>query len=124
MAAVAWQASVILVVAVLVGGPLGVAAGHWTWAAFASSLGAVPVTVVPLPALLAAFLALLVAGNLLAAGPGAVAARTRPCSGPNRAAGKLAPSVADRMGPWNPSTARLVSCWKPTGSRPCCGSPP
>jgi hypothetical protein len=80
MAAVAWQASVILVVAVLVGGPLGVAAGHWAWAAFASSLGAVPVTVVPLPALLAAFLALLVAGNLLAAGPGAVAARTRPAA--------------------------------------------
>ena len=80
MAAVAWQASVILVVAVLVGGPLGVAAGHWAWAAFASSLGAVPVTVVPLPALLAAFLALLVAGNLLAAGPGAAAARTRPAA--------------------------------------------
>ena len=76
MAAVARQTSMILVVAVLAGGPLGVAAGHWAWAAFASSLGAVPVTVVPLPALLAGFLALLAAGNLLAAGPGAVAART------------------------------------------------
>jgi hypothetical protein len=37
---------------------------------------------------------------------------------------KLVPSVPDRMGPWNPSTARSLSCWKPTGSRPCCGSPP
>jgi FtsX-like permease family len=80
MAAVAWQASVILVVAGLVGVPLGVAAGHWAWAAFATSLGAVPVTVVPVPALLAGFLALLAAGNLLAAGPGAVAARTPPAA--------------------------------------------
>jgi hypothetical protein len=63
----------------LVSGQPGVT-GHWAWAAFASSLGAVPVTVVPLPALLAALLALLVAGNLLAAGPGAVTARTRPAA--------------------------------------------
>jgi hypothetical protein len=80
MAAVAWQASVILVVATLIGVPLGVAAGHWEWGAFATSLGAVPVTVVPVPALLAGFGVLLVAGNLLAAGPGAVAARTPPAA--------------------------------------------
>jgi hypothetical protein len=80
MAAVAWQASVILVVAGLAGVPLGVAAGHWAWAAFATSLGAVPVTVVPVPALLAGFNVLLAAGNLLAAGPGAVAARTPPAA--------------------------------------------
>ena len=78
MAAVAWQASVILAVAGLAGVPLGVAVGHWAWAAFATSLGAVPVTVVPLPALLAWFVVLVVTGNLLAAGPGAVAARTPP----------------------------------------------
>lgn len=70
----------ILVVARLVGVPLGAAAGHWAWAAFATSLGAVPVTVVPVPALLAGLLALLVAGNLLAAGPGAIAARTPPAA--------------------------------------------
>ena len=95
MAAVAWQASVIIVVAVLVGGPLGVAAGHWAWAAFASSLGAVPVTVVPLPALLAAFLALLVAETCWPPAP--VRSRPgpgpRPCSGPNSAAGKQAGAV-------------------------------
>jgi ABC-type lipoprotein release transport system permease subunit len=79
-AAVAWQASVILAVAGLAGIPLGVAAGHWAWAAFATSLGAVPVTVVPVAALLAGFVALLVTGNLLAAVPGAVAARTRPAA--------------------------------------------
>jgi hypothetical protein len=80
MAAVAWQASVILAVAALIGVPLGVAAGHWAWAAFATSLGAVPATVVPAPALLAGIVVLLVAGNLLAAGPGAVAARTPPAA--------------------------------------------
>ena len=78
MAAVAWQASLILGVAGVAGVPLGVAAGHWAWAAFATSLGAVPVAVVPVPALLAGFAVLLVAGNLLAAVPGAVAARTPP----------------------------------------------
>jgi len=80
MAAVAWQASVILAIAGLAGVPLGVAAGHWAWAAFATSLGAVPVTVVPVLALLAGLVVLLVAGNLLAAGPGAVAARTPPAA--------------------------------------------
>jgi ABC-type antimicrobial peptide transport system permease subunit len=80
MAAVAWQASVILVIAALIGVPLGVAVGHWAWRAFATSLGAVPVTVVPVPALLAGIVVLLVAGNLLAAGPGAVAARTPPAA--------------------------------------------
>jgi hypothetical protein len=71
---------VILAVAALIGVPLGVAAGHWAWAAFATSLGAVPATVVPAPALLAGIVVLLVAGNLLAAGPGAVAARTPPAA--------------------------------------------
>ncbi len=80
MAAVGWQASVILVVAALLGVPLGAAAGHWAWAAFVTSLGAVPVTVVPVPALLAGIGVLLVAGNLLAAVPGAVAARTPPAA--------------------------------------------
>jgi putative ABC transport system permease protein len=80
MAAVAWQASVILVIGALLGVPLGAAAGHWAWAAFATSLGAVPVTVVPVLALLAGFVVLLGAGNLLAADPGAVAARTPPAA--------------------------------------------
>jgi putative ABC transport system permease protein len=80
MAAVAWQASVILTIAALIGVPLGVTAGHWAWGAFATSLGAVPVTVVPVPALLAGIVVLLLAGNLLAAGPGAVAARTPPAA--------------------------------------------
>jgi len=42
-ATVAWQASTILVIAALAGVPLGVAAGHWAWASFATTVGFVPV---------------------------------------------------------------------------------
>ena len=51
--AIAWQATIILLVAVIVGVPLGIAAGRWAWTSFAASLGVVPVTVVPGQALLA-----------------------------------------------------------------------
>jgi ABC-type dipeptide/oligopeptide/nickel transport system permease component len=77
---VAWQASSILLLAVLAGMPLGVAGGRWAWSSFASSLGVVPVTVIPAPALLAGALVLLIAGNLLTALPATVAARTRPAA--------------------------------------------
>lgn len=79
-ATVAWQASTILVIAALAGVPLGVAAGHWAWASFATTVGFVPVTVIPVPALLLGLIALLTAGNLLAAVPAAVAARTPPAA--------------------------------------------
>jgi hypothetical protein len=79
-AVIAWQTNVILLAAVLVGVPLGAVAGRWAWTGFAASLGVVPVTVVPGVALLAGFIALLVAGNLLTAFPASVAARTRPAA--------------------------------------------
>ena len=75
--AIAWQATIILLVAIIVGVPLGIAAGRWAWTSFAASLGVVPVTVIPGQALLAGFIGLLVAGNLLTAIPASVAARTR-----------------------------------------------
>jgi putative ABC transport system permease protein len=75
-AVVAWQTSVILFVATLIGVPLGIAAGRWSWISFAGSLGVVPATVTPLAALLVGVVVLLLAGNLLAAVPAAVAART------------------------------------------------
>jgi hypothetical protein len=46
----------------------------------AASLGVIPVTVVPVLALLAGFLGLLAAGNLLTAVPAAVAVRTPPAA--------------------------------------------
>jgi len=75
-AIVAWQTTLTLVVAIAVGVPLGIAGGHWAWQSFAGSLGVLPDTVVPVLLLAAGCAALLVTGNLLAAGPAAVAART------------------------------------------------
>jgi hypothetical protein len=77
---VAWQTSVILIIAALIGVPLGVAAGRWTWTAFANSIGVVPATVVPATAMVLGLLGLLAAGNLLAAWPAAVAARITPAA--------------------------------------------
>lgn len=75
-AIVASQTSTILVVAILAGIPLGIAAGQWAWTAFANEIGVVPAPVVPAGAVALGGLMLLVAGNLLAAWPAAVAART------------------------------------------------
>jgi len=75
-AVVAWQTSVILLVAVVIGVPLGIAAGRLSWISFANSLGVVPATATPVPALLLGLVILLLAGNLLAALPGTLAART------------------------------------------------
>jgi hypothetical protein len=75
---VAWQTTLTLLIAVVLGGPLGVVAGRWGWRAFAGSLGVAPVTDVPLLAVFGLLAALVLAGNLLAAVPAAVAARTQP----------------------------------------------
>jgi predicted lysophospholipase L1 biosynthesis ABC-type transport system permease subunit len=75
---IAWQTTLTLLIAIVVGLPLGIAAGRWAWHAFAGSIGAVPVTEIPLLALILGLAALAVAGNLLTAVPAAIAARTRP----------------------------------------------
>jgi hypothetical protein len=79
-AVIAWQASLILIIAALAGVPLGLAAGRWAWTSFASSIGGVPVTSVPVLTLILGFVGLLAAGNLLTAAPAIVAARTAPAS--------------------------------------------
>jgi putative ABC transport system permease protein len=79
-AIVAWQTSIILTVAAVIGGPVGVAVGRWAWVSFANSLGVLPVTDTPLLALLLGLAVLLLAGNLLAAGPARIAARTSPAA--------------------------------------------
>ncbi len=72
---VGWQTSVILIIASFISVPLGIADGRWAWAAFAGSLGVVPTTVIPAPALVIGLCCLLAAGNLLSAAPASVAAR-------------------------------------------------
>lgn len=68
-------------IAVGVGGPLGIIGGRLAWHGFARSLGVVPVVVVPVFVLVLGLAALVATGNLLAAVPAAVAARTRPAAG-------------------------------------------
>ena len=77
-AVIAWQTTLTLLIAVLIGGPLGIIGGRLAWRAFAGSLGVVPLVEVPLPALVGGLAVLIVVGNLLAALPATVAAQTRP----------------------------------------------
>jgi hypothetical protein len=78
---IAWQTTLTLLIAIVIGGPLGIAGGRLAWQAFARSLGAVPVVEVPVLALIVGLAALVVAGNLLASVPAAAAARTRVAPG-------------------------------------------
>ena len=66
---IAWQTLTLLLVAVTVGLPLGIIAGRWAWAGFATSLGVVPVTVLPLTSLLVGLALLVVAGPLFTSLP-------------------------------------------------------
>jgi len=77
---VLWQTSAILLIAVCLGTVLGVAAGRLVWRGFAATLGVVPVTEVPLAALLTGLVGLVILGNLLAAAPAMMAARTPPAA--------------------------------------------
>ena len=74
---VAWQTTLTLLIAVAVGIPLGIIAGRIAWQGFAGSLEAVPVVKVPVLVLILGLAGLVVAGNLLASVPAAIAARTR-----------------------------------------------
>jgi hypothetical protein len=73
---VAWQSSVIVAIGVVVGLPLGIVLGHVLWDQFAQAIAAVPeVNVPPLPLLLVAFGALVLA-NVVALVPARLAGRT------------------------------------------------
>jgi hypothetical protein len=76
-ATVCWQASTVALVGIVVGVPLGIAAGQAVWRAFATNLGAVPASVVPAVVILALGLGVLVAANLLALAPAVAAARSK-----------------------------------------------
>ena len=76
-ATVAWQATVLAALALLVGLPLGVAAGRWAWLLVNAGLGSAAGPVTPLLVLAVAPATVLVA-NLVAALPARAAAATRP----------------------------------------------
>src|ERR1022692_2391327 len=76
-AAVAWQSTVIAAAGLVIGVPLGIAAGRWLWLLFARQLSAVPDPVIPAVSIALAALAAVILANLVAAIPGRSAARTR-----------------------------------------------
>jgi ABC-type lipoprotein release transport system permease subunit len=76
-AAVCWQAITVALVGIAVGVPLGIGVGEAVWRAFATNLGAVPVSVVPTWLIVVLALGVLVISNLLALAPALVAVRSK-----------------------------------------------
>ena len=76
-ASVAWQATAIAGTGLIVGLPLGAAAGRWAWTALAQAFAIEPVPVIS-AGLLLAVPAVLVLANAVAAIPARTAARTQP----------------------------------------------
>ena len=79
-ATVAWQATTLASIALLIGLPLGVAVGRWVWTFFASQIGVIPEPAVDLPPLLLAIPVTLLLANLIALIPGRLAAATPPAT--------------------------------------------
>jgi predicted lysophospholipase L1 biosynthesis ABC-type transport system permease subunit len=77
-ATVAWQATILAVLALLVGLPLGVAAGRWAWVLVNQGLGSPAGPVTPTLAVLAVVPVTVLVANLVAALPARAAAATRP----------------------------------------------
>src|SRR5207237_10595708 len=69
-ATVAWQATAIVTVSLVIGLPLGVAAGRWAWSGFANALGVVPESVVPLGVVAVTIPTALLLTNAIASVPG------------------------------------------------------
>jgi len=76
-ATVAWQATAIATVSLIVALPLGLAAGRWAWTLLTGQVAIVPAPVIS-PLTLLAFPAVLVLANAIAAIPARAAARTQP----------------------------------------------
>jgi ABC-type antimicrobial peptide transport system permease subunit len=77
-AAVAWQATALSVLALLVGIPVGIAAGRLVWSLVANNIGVVVEPTVPWAWVGLIVPATLLIANLVAAGPAAAAARVAP----------------------------------------------
>jgi len=77
-ATVCWQATAVASVAILIGVPLGIAVGRVVWHTFAFRLGAVPVDVVPVTAVVLLAAGVLVVANVIALLPALSAARLKP----------------------------------------------
>jgi putative ABC transport system permease protein len=79
-AAVAWSATTVAVVALVVGLPLGVAAGRLLWTMLADQLGAIDEPVTPALAIALAVPTTLLFANAVAAVPGRRAGNIHPAA--------------------------------------------
>jgi FtsX-like permease family len=77
---VAWEATALAAVALLIGIPVGVVAGRWAWTLFASTAGVATQATVQVSLVLLAIPATLAVANLIAVWPGWRAARLRPAT--------------------------------------------
>jgi hypothetical protein len=78
ISSVAWQATTLAAVGIVIGIPLGVVLGRATWNLFANNLGVVPVAVVPIWIVAVLALGVVVVANVLAVLPALAATRSRP----------------------------------------------
>jgi hypothetical protein len=76
--AVAWQATTLALIGIVIGVPLGLVVGPAVWRAFANNLGVVPVSVVPVWLIVVMVAGVLVVANLIAVLPALVATRSKP----------------------------------------------
>ena len=76
-ATVLWQATTVALVGIVIGIPLGIVVGRVVWDAFATNLGAVPVSTVPGLTIVALAIGVLVVANALAVIPAVASARRR-----------------------------------------------
>jgi ABC-type antimicrobial peptide transport system permease subunit len=76
--AVAWQATTVAMIALVVGLPLGMLIGRLAWSTFATNLGAPSQVTTPVVAILVTIALAVVIANAIAAAPGFVAGRLHP----------------------------------------------
>lgn len=79
-AVTAWQITALTVLAVAVGLPLGVAAGHWAWGLFAAEVGLSSSAITPLLLVILAPPAAVLAANAIALPSGRYAAHRNPAA--------------------------------------------
>jgi putative ABC transport system permease protein len=76
--AVAWQATTLALVGIVIGVPLGMVVGQAVRRTFANNLGAIPVSIVPIWLLVILAAGVLVVANFIAIAPALVATRSKP----------------------------------------------